>query len=61
MTLGYYKRLVRNCLRKAVKTEDRDYEDYVNKMMKEYEDEFPGFLEKNFSPEVAATAILMGF
>ena len=52
MTLGYYKRLVRICLRKA--------EDYVNKMMKEYEDEFPRFLEENFSPQAAATAILMG-
>ena len=59
MTLGYYKRLVRNCLRKAVKTEDKDYEDYVNKMMKEYEDEFPRFLEENFSPQAAATAILL--
>ena len=43
-----------------MKDQDKDYEDYVNKRMKDYEDEFPRFLEKNFSPEVAATAILMG-
>ena len=61
MTLGYYKRLVRICLRKAARTAGIDNEEYVNRKMKEYEEEFPWFLEKNFSPEVAATAILMGF
>lgn len=56
MELGYYKRLVR----KAARTAGIDNEEYVNKMMKEYEDEFPWFLEENFSPQAAATAILMG-
>ena len=60
MTLGYYKRLVRTCLRKAARTAGIDNEEYVNRKMKEYEDEFPRFLEENFSPQAVATAILMG-
>ena len=61
MTLGYYKRLVRICLRKAARTAGIDNEEYVNRKMKEYEDEFPRFLEENFSPQAAATAILLNF
>lgn len=62
MSLGYYKRLVRICLKKAVKTAyGTEREDIVNLKMQKYEEEFPEFLERNFSPEVAATAILLDF
>ena len=58
MSLGYYKRLVRINLEKAVGKEKTSY---INLMMKEYDSEFPKFLEQNWSPEVTATAILMGY
>ena len=47
-------------MRKAARTACIDNEEYVNRKMKEYEDEFPWFLEENFSPQAVATAILMG-
>lgn len=46
-------------MRKAARTAGIDNEEYVNRKMKEYEDEFPRFLEENFSPQAAATAILL--
>ena len=62
MTLQSYKKAVRNCLDKALKTAyGTEKNDYVSSKMKEYENEFPEFLEKNLSPEAAATAILMNY
>ena len=62
MTLQSYKEAVRNCLKKAVKTAyGVERNDYVGSKMKEYENEFPEFLEQNLSPEAAATAILMNY
>ena len=57
MTLEEYKKKVEECLKKAV---GADNQDYITSRMKLYEEDFPTFLEKNLSPEVTATALIMG-
>lgn len=54
-TLEEYKELVFQELAKRIN------KDYAYSSVKEYEDDFPEFLEKELSVVAAGTAIIMGY
>ena len=55
MNLQSYKQRVKECLRNSIGEEETD------RLIILYEEDFPMFLEENWSPEVTATAMLMGY
>ena len=55
MNLQSYKQRVKECLRNSIGEEETD------RLMILYEEDFPKFLKENWSPEGAASAILMGY
>ena len=55
MNLQSYKHKVKECLKKSIGETETD------RLMILYEEDFPKFLKENWSPEGAASAILMGY
>ena len=55
MTLEEYKKSVENYLNETIGSKR------TNELMKNYDIDFPTFLEENWSTELTATAMLMGY